>query len=137
MWVRAPGRVNLLGEHTDYNGGFVLPCAVNREIEINFEESSEFELYSEAYKDYVKQGDKIEGWKSYVLGTKKEISKRYKTREVRGRIKSNIPQGSGMSSSAALEVAVTLAIIKNRRAKPMNIAKICRLAEHRYASVPW
>jgi galactokinase len=135
MRVIAPGRANLLGEHTDYNGGFVLPCAVNREIEINFEESSEFELYSEIYNDYVKQGDKIEGWKSYILGTKKEMSKHYKTREIRGKIRSTIPVGSGMSSSAALEIAVALAIIKNRRANPINIAKLCRRAEHIYAGV--
>ncbi|MDY6986342.1 MAG: galactokinase [Candidatus Thermoplasmatota archaeon] len=135
MRVIAPGRVNLLGEHTDYNGGFVLPCAVNREIGINFEDSGEFELYSEIYNDHVKQEDKIEGWKSYVLGTKKEISKHYKTREIKGEIRSTIPAGSGMSSSAALEIAVALAIIKNRRAKPMSIAKLCRRAEHRYAGV--
>jgi len=132
---RAPGRVNLIGEHTDYNYGFVLPCAVNREIEISFEESNEFELYSEIYKDCAKQGDKIEGWKSYILGTKKEISEHYKTREIKGKIRSTIPAGSGMSSSAALEIAVALAIIKNRRASAMNIAKLCRRAEHIYAGV--
>jgi len=135
MRVVAPGRVNLLGEHTDYNGGFVMPCAVDREIRIDFEESEEFELYSETYKDSARQRDRPEGWKSYVLGTRAEISKRYKTREIRGTMDSMIPIGSGMSSSAALETAVALAILKTRRADPMRVARICRMAEHRYAGV--
>jgi galactokinase len=135
MRVVAPGRVNLLGEHTDYNGGFVMPCAVDREIRIDFEESEEFELYSETYRDSARQIDRPEGWKSYVLGTRTEISRHYKTREIKGTMNSTIPIGSGMSSSAALETAVALAILKTRRADPMRIARICRMAEHRYAGV--
>jgi galactokinase len=132
----APGRVNLLGEHTDYNDGFVLPCAVNREMTIEYDESESFELYSEFSGEKVTSEDSLAGWKSYVLGTRREISNRYRTREITGTIESTIPVGSGLSSSAALEVAVALAILRNRkRAQPMRIARICRMAEHRYAGV--
>ena len=136
MISSTPGRVNLLGEHTDYNGGFVLPCAVDREIRIDYEESERFELYSDFFKEKVTSEDPFTGWKSYVLGTRREISNRYRTREITGTIESTIPVGSGLSSSAALEVAVALAILRNRkRAQPMRIARICRMAEHRYAKV--
>jgi galactokinase len=135
MRSAAPGRVNLLGEHTDYNGGFVLPCAVNRGISIDYEESGSFELYSELFKESVKPENKPEGWKSYVLGTRTIISEHYKTREIRGEIRSTIPAGSGLSSSAALEIGVALALMKGRRVSPMRVAKLCRQAEHRYAGV--
>jgi len=136
MVSSAPGRVNLLGEHTDYNGGFVLPCAVDREMTIDYNESESFELYSEFSGEKVTSEDSLTGWRSYVLGTRREISNRYRTREITGTIESTIPVGSGLSSSAALEVAVALAILRNRkRAQPMRIARICRMAEHRYAGV--
>jgi galactokinase len=111
--ARAPGRVNLIGEHTDYNGGFVLPMAIDREIciafrpradrrvvlhSLDYDETAQFDLAALQYEshhwiEYVKgaaamldgKGVKLEGWEGVVSG--------------------DVPRGAGLSSSAALELA--------------------------------
>ena len=142
MISRAPGRVNLLGEHTDYNQGFVLPCAIDRHITINFQESDHIELYSDLMRDWVRfnggkeEIDKTgEGWKRYVVGVFLSMSKHYKTRGIEGSIDSNVPVGGGLSSSASLEIATALAILKRKNVNPIKIAKICRRAENDYVGV--
>ena len=94
MVSTAPGRINLLGEHMDYNNGLVMPCAIDRETQIIFEEGDDLNIYSELCDDFATLKDRPLGWKSYVLGTYLEISKRYSTMCIKGRIKSNIPIGS-------------------------------------------
>jgi len=116
-YFRAPGRVNLIGEHTDYNDGFVLPCAINyetvlavkprtdsqvRTLAADFgEQISTFDLADEVTKD-----DNAP-WSQYVRGVAWALKKRgYKLNGMDMVIAGNVPLASGLSSSASLEVAV-------------------------------
>ncbi|WEK21455.1 MAG: galactokinase [Candidatus Pedobacter colombiensis] len=114
-----PGRVNLIGEHIDYNGGLVMPCAVTlgtwlslapnndnviRFKSLNFPEEQEFELQS----GYTKTGPE---WYNYPLGVFNEILKKYElTTGLDLLFFGNIPIGSGLSSSASIEVAMAYAL---------------------------
>ena len=138
MISRAPGRVNLLGEHTDYNQGFVLPCAIDRYTTITFEENNRIKLYSDLMQNWTIEGNKWNDknrWKRYVAGVDLFISKHYQTRGITGSITSDIPIGGGLSSSASLEIATALAILKRKNVNPLKIAKICRRAENEYVGV--
>ena len=115
--VEAPGRVNLIGEHTDYNDGFVLPCAIDYQTVISCHKRSD-NLIRVIAVDYNNQQDQfmldseIEKhanyqWANYVRGVIKHISKY--TKNISGvdfAISGNVPQGAGLSSSASLEVAI-------------------------------
>lgn len=110
--IQSPGRINLIGEHTDYNEGFVLPTAINKFIYLYFRKNGSDDLvnlYSETFDsfynfslhDYMKSE---KGWVNYVLGVINEIQK--KNHNLKGfdcLIKSELPIGAGISSSAALE----------------------------------
>ncbi|MDI7247780.1 MAG: galactokinase [Bacillota bacterium] len=116
--VRAPGRVNLIGEHTDYNEGFVLPAAIDRDVTIavrgrrdrivrvhslNYVESVEFALDHISY-------DHDHPWSNYVRGTLKVLAD--SGAPLRGMdmvVAGDVPAGAGLSSSAALEVATAVA----------------------------
>jgi galactokinase len=122
---RAPGRVNLIGEHTDYNGGFVLPMAIDREAAvaireredrkirvhtINFEESAEFDLDNE-------QERKKGFWLNYIEGVARILeSKNFRLKGADLVIWSDVPSGAGLSSSAALATVTGLALSENRTA---------------------
>jgi len=115
--VRAPGRVNLIGEHTDYNDGFVLPMAIERAVwlalgprddgrvlaySLEQSEPAEFALSRFEYEDT--------GWAEYVKGMTKMLqTAEYDLRGWEGVLTSDVPIGSGLSSSAALEMAVGVA----------------------------
>lgn len=115
--VQAPGRVNLIGEHTDYNDGFVLPCAIDYQTVISCHKRSD-NLIRVIAVDYNNQQDQflleseIEKhpnyqWANYVRGVIKHIIKY--TKNISGvdfAISGNVPQGAGLSSSASLEVAI-------------------------------
>src|SRR5687767_8804113 len=112
LLARAPGRVNLLGEHTDYNDGFVLPMAIDRSAYIalrprndskvvlrslDFDQDSEFDLGTLT---------KGEGWAEYVKGTAWALQDAgLRLRGFDGVMAGDVPIGAGLSSSAALEVA--------------------------------
>lgn len=116
--VRAPGRVNLIGEHTDYNDGFVLPMAIDRGVWValrprddgrvfvysaDFEDGGEFDL------DAIEQGT-ANSWLEYIKGVAAALQDEGKTlRGWEGVVTGNVPIGSGLSSSAALQVAMTQA----------------------------
>ncbi len=122
--VHAPGRVNLIGEHTDYNEGFVLPVAIDlgiaialvptddRRVEMTLAATGEtlgFDL------DAI--GARRGAWIDYVAGTAWALAERgVATRGFRGVLASDLPQGSGLSSSAALELASSLALSRRRAA---------------------
>jgi galactokinase len=114
--VRAPGRVNLIGEHTDYNDGFVLPMAIDRDVWIALRPRDDGDVLA-ASLDY---GDERrfalgalshgEGWIEYVLGTAWALQEAgLALRGWEGVLAGDVPRGAGLSSSAALEIAVALA----------------------------
>lgn len=122
-FFRAPGRVNLIGEHTDYNDGFVLPCAINyhtviaaaprqdkrvRVIAADFgEQVSEFDLIGDI------EHDPAAPWSNYVRGVAWALSQRgYALPGANLVIAGDVPQGAGLSSSASLEMAVGLALTR-------------------------
>jgi galactokinase len=144
--AKAPGRVNLIGEHTDYNDGYVLPAIVDRYVEAIVRRRSDRrvrifaadlgelrEVDLDGPIDYSGTG-----WLPYVLGVAHELRQR-------GRIDSGadiafrgtVPLGAGLSSSAALEVATALAFdgAFNLWLNPTDMATLCRDVEHRYAGV--
>ncbi|MDU5190843.1 MAG: galactokinase, partial [Mixta calida] len=115
--IQAPGRVNLIGEHTDYNDGFVLPCAIDYQTVISCAKRDDRQVRVIA-ADYDSEQDsfsldepimRIEEpmWANYVRGVVKHLQQR--SGEFNGVdmvISGNVPQGAGLSSSASLEVAV-------------------------------
>lgn len=117
LFVRAPGRVNLIGEHTDYNDGFVLPCAIDYEtvIALSVRADQQVIVVAADYQneqDFFNLGSPIEAhptqmWSNYVRGVVKcLLEKGLKLSGLELVIAGNVPQGAGLSSSASLEVAV-------------------------------
>jgi galactokinase len=117
--IRAPGRVNLIGEHTDYNDGFVMPAAIGLEIrlailpmddgrvELTLDETGETAAFG---LDAI--GSARGSWIDYVAGTAWSFqSAGHALRGFRGLLASSLPQGAGLSSSAALEMAAALALL--------------------------
>ncbi len=115
--IRAPGRVNLIGEHTDYNDGFVLPCAIDYQTVISCAKRDDRHVRVIA-ADYGNEIDEFsldapivthdsQQWSNYVRGVVKHLQKRNKNFGGADLVISgNVPQGAGLSSSASLEVAV-------------------------------
>ena len=115
--IQAPGRVNLIGEHTDYNDGFVLPCAINYQtmVAASAREDHIVRLVSVDYGNEVDQFDLQEGiefmegkmWANYIRGVIKcLIDRGYQFSGADIVVSGNVPQGAGLSSSAALEVVI-------------------------------
>jgi len=143
--IRAPGRINLIGEHTDYNSGFVLPCAINREITIRGKERKDKKVVLHSL-DF---GEKIEidlkksfsprgDWADYPLGVIKEyLEKGFFLSGMELEISGNIPIGAGLSSSAALEVATALFIktLNNLKIEKTELALLCQKAENSFVGV--
>ena len=115
--VIAPGRINLIGEHTDYSEGFVLPVAIDRNVTIAFSPRSDrlVRLYSIDFNEYFELNlddlhRNLGGWKDYVSGIAWALlDSGYRPRGWQGVVAGNIPIGAGLSSSAALEVAIAKA----------------------------
>lgn len=145
--VRAPGRVNLIGEHTDYNDGFVLPAAIDRAIEfgarrradrtvraysIDFREKVEFNL------DAIEK-DENYPWSNYLRGVLKFLQE--DGHQLAGAdmvFGGNVPREAGLSSSAAVEVgAVALAAkLFNIQLEPLEVVRLARRAENDFVEVP-
>jgi galactokinase len=110
--VRAPGRVNLIGEHTDYNGGFVMPMAINRAMwmAVRYRRDTEVHLLSADFNHTARFNlQKFEHrnthWCEYIKGVANALQKRgHVLRGWDGAMLGNVPRGSGLSSSAALEL---------------------------------
>jgi galactokinase len=144
--IQAPARVNIIGEHTDYNGGFVLPTTTalytrltatarsDRTVEVrsrNFADTQSFAL------DNVHRGSEF-GWIEYVKGVAAELQADGVTLNGASiEIDSDIPLGGGLSSSASLELGVATVLLGLAGASiaAPRLARLCQRAEHNYAGV--
>ena len=130
MKAVAPGRVNLIGDHTDYTDGFVLPIAIDRRTVIEFEPTGSAvptELTSDDTSD--------PEWRRYPEAVADEMRDAgMPVRNVRAHVTTTIPVGAGLSSSAALEIASALALGFDGTAA--ELAQLTRRAEHRATGVP-
>lgn len=142
--VRAPGRVNLIGEHTDYNDGFVLPMAIDREVMIALtpRADSSVRLYSLDLKlvaqfelDSLSRRD---GWAEYPKGVAHELrGAGYSLQGFDGLITGDVPRGAGLSSSAAVELATARAFCVSSGFvwDAVQMAKLSQRAENRWVGV--
>src|SRR5690242_6015623 len=142
---RAPGRVNLIGEHTDYNDGFVMPAAIDFAVwiaiapredrklivrSINFSQTTEIDLRDGA------RGQKH--WSDYIHGVAVMLEKTgHPLKGANLLVQGGVPIGSGLSSSAAVEVASALALLGNSGLSmdPVDVALLCRRAENEFVGV--
>jgi galactokinase len=141
--IESPGRINLIGEHIDYNGGHVLPAAIDKKITLNFKKnnSNTCEIYSKNFKSSFTihlnqlERSKVE-WQNFVLGVLYHIDN-IKPNRIKGFdcvIESNLPLGSGISSSAALECGIAKGVneLFDLELSDLEIIKISRDAEHTF-----
>src|SRR5437763_8413644 len=143
--ARAPGRVELLGNHTDYNQGVVLGAAIDRGINVtgNRRDDGMIQIHSH-------NSGKVEiplselrplsedRWANYALGVVRElIALGVPVTGFHAQVTGDVPVGAGLSSSAAFELAMALFVLKlfPREVAPLEIAKACQRAEHRYVGV--
>lgn len=142
---RAPGRINLIGEHTDYNEGFVLPGAIGREIyfALSLREDQEIHLHSYDFDDFY-QGKvsalyrSEKGWADYIIGMVKILADHgYTTRGFNCVFGGNIPIGAGLSSSAALESGLGFALseLNEWHLDRLQLAQYGRLSENTFIGV--
>ena len=142
----SPGRINLIGEHTDYNGGFVFPGAVDKGMiaELKPNGTDKVKAYSIDLKDYVEFGLNEEdaprtSWARYIFGVCREMIKRGV--EVKGfntAFAGDVPLGAGMSSSAALESTYAYALndlFGENKIDKFELAKVGQATEHNYCGV--
>ncbi len=146
--VRAPGRVNLIGEHTDYNEGFVCPMAIEPEVRIvcRSRDDGNVRLASSAFPGDVVQfstGEKITPgeptWANYSKGVVAEmLGAGIPLPGMDALIVNTLPVGGGLSSSAAIEVGTAQALLAlaGLTMDPGRVALLCQKAEHEYAGVP-
>jgi len=143
---RAPGRVNLIGEHTDYNDGFVLPASINRETRVaaaprNDHKVSVFSLTFNSETEFQLDEDDPRPtghWSDYVRGVAYMLALgKHPIRGANLVIESNLPIGAGLSSSAAIEVASALALtcLAEIEIQPFQLAKLCQRAENDFVGM--
>lgn len=142
--VRAPGRVNLIGEHTDYNDGFVLPMAIDREvcIALNPRDDATVRLFSLDLKtDSVFNLHSLhpsDRWDAYPQGVANELIKAgFEINGFDGIITGNVPRGAGLSSSAAVELATAKAfsVASGFEWDAVQMAKLSQKAENEWVGV--
>lgn len=142
--VRAfgPGRVNLIGEHTDYNDGLCLPFAVEMGVVVEAQASPDGTIHARA-EDLgeddvfaIEAPERSDGWRAFVRGTVAELGRAgHSLQPASLTVSGNVPRGSGLSSSAALEVALALALLAfsgcpepDRR----SLARLCSRVENEW-----
>ncbi len=145
--VRSPGRVNLIGDHTDYTGGWVLPIAIDRSVLVAARVVDP--PYIDVHSAYLDQRIRIlvddvatlpdESWSQYIVGVVallKECGIPLRGFELY--LGGDLPPGAGLGSSASMEVGVAQALLKgvDKRLSPVALATLCRRAEQEYAKSP-
>ena len=139
--VTSPGRVNLIGEHTDYNGGYVLPCALNLSINLYFEINNKESCvktdlgYSMIFNTDDTYKKSSIHWENYVFGVIEELKKiKSDLNNFSCDIKSSLPSGAGISSSSALVCGLIkgLSILNNLNLDNSEIINLSRNVEHNY-----
>jgi len=144
----APGRVNLIGEHTDYNGGLCLPFATAQGVTVRAERGSgavldlttELDRAGDRFDPAEPPRDGAGGWRAHVRGTVAELGRSgVDVPPARVRIGSDLPEGAGLGSSAALKIALALALcaLADRPVPaPLALAELSRSVEHEWAGAP-
>src|SRR5205085_3725940 len=140
---RAPGRVNLIGEHTDYNDGFVMPAAIDLSVFVSIwpRDDRKLEIHSENFHDHIqidlddpnlaRRGH----WSDYSVGVALMLERAgHRLRGARLEIRGEVPVGSGLSSSAAVEVATAFALVTNSgiTTDGRELALLCQRAENEF-----
>ena len=143
---RAPGRVNLIGEHTDYNLGFVFPIALEMAcfVAVAPAEHGKLRVYSRDMQDefsipldQIPDAEPAHDWHDYVVGVARELSRagvKLETSDLW--IASTVPPGSGLSSSAALEIGTAVALLDSRQMDRLEIALLGQRAESGFVGMP-
>jgi len=152
--ARAPGRVNLIGEHVDYSGGVVMPIAIPQacyaailptatpdHATISSSSADDETTFNPAEPLNPGADAPTGSWPAYILGVVAGFQRLTDTAPLAGHrihVHTEVPLGAGLSSSAALEVAVAFALASflNHNINPLDLAKLCQQAEHEYAGVP-
>jgi galactokinase len=143
--VRAPGRVNLIGEHTDYNEGFVLPAAIDLEIRIAYLPSSDRRVELTRLDSGERDGFDLDAprprqgtWLDYVVAAAWALDEAgLPLTGLHGVIASTLPPNAGLSSSAAIELASSWALLDDRapQVDRFRLARICQRAENGFVGV--
>ncbi len=143
--IRAPGRINLIGEHTDYNNGFVLPAAIDKAIyvAINKRIDNKIYLYSEEFNEtYIADVENLRQskfhWSGYVLGVVEQLlKKKYHLTGFNIIIDGDLPVGAGMASSAAIECATVFALseLLELGISKLDMMKIAQKAEQEFVGL--
>ena len=140
------GRINLIGEHTDYNGGFVFPGAIDKVImaEIRHNGTDKVRVFSIDINEYVEFGLREEDapeqqWARYIFGVCREVQKRgFEVKGFDTVFAGNVPLGAGLSSSAALESCFAFALndmFNDNKIEKFELARIGQSTEHNYCGV--
>lgn len=144
--VRSPGRINFIGEHTDYNNGYVMPAAIDRQIvaAVDFAIDQHSTLYSvkhnEFFSFHTSDPARVKSplWANYLLGVVKKFSDEgYVVKAFNCVIDGDVPTGAGLSSSAALECSFAYALnhLHGFDIPKLKLIQIAQWAEHNYAGV--
>ncbi len=146
LMVKSPGRINLIGEHVDYNDGFVLPAAIDRATYFAVSKSTEktAAIYSQEYQEFYKfdfsNPAKVESpaWANYLLGIVNQLQEAGHTiGSFNCVFGGDIPIGAGMSSSASIECGFAFALntLFDLHIDRISLIKMAQMAEHTYAGV--
>lgn len=143
--VISPGRINLIGEHTDYNNGFVLPAAIDKAAVVSISKRNDETVhlyataFNESYKvDLYEVAPAPVHWANYVLGVVDQLLKAgHKLSGFDMQINGTVPIGAGLSSSAAVECAAVFALneLFQLNLNRTEMARIAQMAEHEFAGV--